>query len=242
MMNIAIIEDSKMISHIIESGLNMYGYNCFKFSSNKVSTTGIDQSRYKVLILNSDLESVDSIEFVKKLREVNGPIRIIGLSHKSKWKNRVEILNAGADDVITYPFPIQELLAKIQALLRRPDNLTQTKIKTPNYELNQGKTLIYRKSKRIDLRKKEYSLFEYLIRNKERAVSRAELLDHVWDYRRFTDSNTVDVHISTLRKKIGNPNSIKTVHGFGYQFNDSDDTKYVKKNPSEEVELEIPEL
>ena len=146
--------------------------------------------------------------------------KILGICNKGSWVEKVEFLKQGGDDVLTYPFPIQELVARIQSLMRRPKSYIDENIYIGDYLLDLQERTLYKDDKDIEIRKKEYDLFEYLIRNKGRTVSRCELLDHVWDYRQYVGSNTIDVHINRLRDKLNDKDIIKTVHGVGYQINE----------------------
>jgi len=112
---------------------------------------------------------------------------------------------------------MQELLARIQSILRRPNNYVDSKIYIGDVLLDTQNKSISINNREVELRKKEYELLEYLVKNRNRTVSRCELLDHVWDYRSYTGSNTVDVHIKRIRDKISNKSLIETVHGQGYR-------------------------
>ena len=115
---------------------------------------------------------------------------------------------------------MQELLARIQSLNRRPKSYLDSNISLGDLTLDLDSKSIYRGNEEIEVRNKEYDLFEYLVRNKERPISRCELLDHVWDYRQYVGSNTIDVHVNRLREKLEDSNVIETVHGVGYIVRD----------------------
>ena len=144
----------------------------------------------------------------------------MGICNKGNWVEKVDFLNNGGDDVLTYPFPVQELLARIQSLIRRPRSYIDKNIYIGDFLLDLDTKSVYKNNKDIEIRKKEYDLFEYLVRNKDRVVSRCELLDHVWDYREYVGSNTIDVHINRLREKLEDKKVIETVHGVGYKVKD----------------------
>ncbi|MBN2101070.1 response regulator transcription factor [Candidatus Dojkabacteria bacterium] len=241
-MNVLILADSSTISTVVTQTLTSYGYNTNNVNSKDFSVALLENMPTDLVIIDTRLDSKDSISLCKSLREKKPKIYIMGINSKGSWEDKIEILNNGADDCLTYPFPTKEILARIQALLRRPRVETSTSLKYGNIRLNPAKRRAKYKDSRLKLTKKEFCLLEYLLRNKERTVTRSELMDHVWDYRRITGSNTVDVHVQKLRKKMrscvensdetsdngadrylkrGNfnfPTEIKTVHGVGYKL------------------------
>jgi len=219
-MNCLIIEDSKTVAHIIRSTLSAYGYKATNNTSDEIADVSIKEGVYEVILVNTNLKKGNSIKVLKKVRSFSSSILIIGISDRGTWQERVEFLNLGADDVITYPFPVQELLARIQALLRRPKLSNGGRLYVGKVEIDTDLKSATKDTKDLCLRKKEYKLLEYMARNKNRTLTRAELIDHVWDYRKFTGSNTVDVHVKRLRDKLGDKSLIKTIHGFGYRIAD----------------------
>lgn len=216
-MNILIIENSSTLSQLLQKALESYGYNTTLDDENFQSKGLIKEKLFDFIVLNTNLGkefTKDILDYIKK-NDTN--TKILGVCNKGSWVEKVEFLNHGGDDVLTYPFPIQELLARIQSLMRRPQNYVDENIYIGDYVLDTRNRVVTKEEKDINLRKKEYSLFEYLARNKERAISRCELLDHVWDYREYIGSNTIDVHIKRLRDKLNDKGLISTVHGVGYK-------------------------
>ncbi|OGC35859.1 hypothetical protein A2436_02505 [candidate division WS6 bacterium RIFOXYC1_FULL_33_9] len=179
----------------------------------------VKRDLFEILILDTNINGKFTTEdLIKKAKsKKNVQSKILGICSIGTWKDKVNFLNIGGDDVLSYPFPIQELLARIQSLLRRPNSYIDSKMYLGNVLLDTTNKTVSVKEKDIELRRKEYELLEYLIRNKNRTVSRCELLDHVWDYRSYTGSNTIDVHIKRLRDKIPSKGLIETVHGQGYR-------------------------
>ncbi len=225
-MNILIIEKSKTISYILKKSLIAYGYNITEDNGTFNVENIVRRNIFEILILDTNivgtLNTIDILKKVKSFKDVE--CKILGICSTGSWKDKVNFLNNGGDDVLSYPFPMQELIARIQSLLRRPKSYIDNQIYIGDVVLDTRSKTVCEKEKDIDLRKKEYELFEYLVRNKNRTVSRCELLDHVWDYRSYTGSNTVDVHIKRIRDKISNKGIIETVHGQGYRIKD-------RKNP-----------
>jgi DNA-binding response OmpR family regulator len=216
-MNILIIENSETLAQLIEKSLKTYGYTPTIDDSNFDSEPYVRDQLFDIIVINTGMSDDRSLEILNIIKNISPKTKILGLCNKGDWSEKVKFLKRGADDVLTYPFPMQELLARIQSLLRRPKNYLDDNLCIGNFELDMENKCVYRNGEELDLRKKEYQLFEYLMRNQNRIVSRCELLDHVWDYRKYTGSNTVDVHIKRLRDKLDDPTLIRTIHGVGYQ-------------------------
>lgn len=222
-MNILIIEDSKSVAHIISSILQTKGYIINTHGGFDENDQNIKDGVYEMCVINVSTPSV--LNIIRELRNKLRGVYILGISTKSTWKEKVEFLNNGGDDVLDYPFPMQELFARISSLLRRPKENTEGLLHVKDFEINTELKQVTRKNKEIPLRRREFTLFEYMAKNKNRIVSRAELLDHVWDYRRATGSNTVDVHVKRLRDKLMDRDLIETVHGFGYSIKEKKSKK-----------------
>ena len=220
-MNILIIENSPTLSQLLSKTLSVYGYNVTLDNKDFSCKKLVDKKMFELFIIGTNLEKGVTQNLLKYIIEKCSEAKILGICNKGSWIEKVEFLKKGGDDVLTYPFPIQELLARIQSLMRRPKNYLDENIYIGDFILDLQEKAIYKGNEDVDIRRKEYELFEYLVRNKGRTVSRCELLDHVWDYRQYVGSNTVDVHINRLRDKLEDKDVIKTVHGVGYQFNDS---------------------
>lgn len=232
-MNVFIIEDSPTITLILQKTLKSYGYITYMFKSSSFSLDSIKTKNCDFFLINTTLENLDSSDLCKDIRESFPSSYIMGINHKGSWRDRLSILNTGADDCISYPFPPEEILIRMQVLLRRPKTETKSKLSFGKFLIDPHTQEVFYDDQKMNLSKKEYHILEYLIRNSDRCISRSELMDHVWDYRRSYGSNTVDVHINRLRKKIKdikkeyypkteenilNDTEINTVHGVGYKM------------------------
>jgi DNA-binding response OmpR family regulator len=220
-MNILIIEESKTISQIVSRILEINKHNVTKDNGNLINSNYIKNDIYDLIIINTNLMKDRTIEILKIIREYKIRSKIIGICSHGGWKDKVNFLRNGGDDVISYPFPVQELVERINSLKRRPQTYLDDNLYIGDYILDTDSKLLRGKNIDIKLRNKEYELLEYLTRNKDRIISRCELLDHVWDYREYRGSNTVDVHIKRLRDKIDNRELIRSVHGKGYRVVDT---------------------
>jgi len=217
-MNILIIDNSTTLSHIMKKTLGAYNFRITLDKDNFTRKNLVEEGKFEIVILNTSLPKERSFEILNDIKKISPRIKVLGICKREGWRNRVKFLQDGADDVLTYPFPMQELLARIQCLNRRPKNYDSDKLYLSNIEVDTSIRSTTKGDLEVPLRKQEYSLFEYLLRNKNRTVTRYELMDHVWDYRKFNNSNTIDVHVKRLRDKLGDRNLIQTVHGVGYKI------------------------
>lgn len=219
-MNILIIENSSTLSQIMEKTLDSYGYKVTLDNENFGSKVYVKDGIFEFVILNTKLSGNKSEEILSYIIKHCPKTKVLGVCNNGGWPEKVNFLNHGGDDVLTYPFPMQELLARIQSVSRRPKSYIDNSLSLGNLVLDTNSKSIQKGNEDIEVRNKEYDLFEYLVRNKDRPISRCELLDHVWDYREYIGSNTIDVHINRLRKKLEDNNIIETVHGIGYVVRD----------------------
>jgi DNA-binding response OmpR family regulator len=219
-MNILIIENSSTLAQLLLKTLDAYGYKVTLDDKEFASKNLIEKKLFDLFLINTNLEKGVTQRLLKYIVKNSTGSKILGICNKGSWVEKVDFLNNGGDDVLTYPFPVQELLARIQSLIRRPRSYVDKNLYIGDFMLDLDSRSVYKDEKDIEIRKKEYDLFEYLVRNKERVVSRCELLDHVWDYREYVGSNTVDVHIKRLRDKLEDKKMIETVHGVGYKLRD----------------------
>lgn len=217
-MNILIIENSSTLSHIMEKTLTAYDYKTTVDTEDFESQYLINENKFDIVILNSSLPEERSFEILKAIKSSSKDIKILGICKKEGWQMKVEFLKKGADDILSYPFPMQELLARIQCLNRRNSQYTNEKLYLEDIEVDTDIKSATKDKEEIPFRKQEYDLFEYLLRNKNRTITRYELMDHVWDYRKLNNSNTIDVHVKRVRDKIGDRGLIQTVHGVGYKI------------------------
>jgi two-component system, OmpR family, response regulator len=222
-MRILLIEDEHKIASAIKQGLELETFAVdVEYDSDSGLATA-EAEDYDLIILDRMLPgSLEGVGICKALRQQGNHTPILLLTAKDDVRDRVEGLDAGADDYLPKPFAFEELLARIRALLRRPqDNLGTTlsykdlTLDTVNYEVR-------RDGKWIALSRKEFSLLEYLLRNAERLLTKDAIIKHVWDFDADILPNTVEVYIGYLRNKIDKPFRknplIHTVRGYGYKL------------------------
>ena len=222
-MRILIVEDEHKIANSIKRGLEQESYAA---DVSYTGTEGYDLAStepYDLIILDRLLPEMDGIEIAKKLREQKNHTPILMLTAKGQVTDRVEGLDAGADDYLVKPFAFEELLARIRALTRRPKDSLGTILTIADLTLNTATYNVKRGEKSIQLSSKEYALLEYLMRHPNQTLTKDQIISHVWDYDADVLPNTVEVYIGYLRNKIDRaftdkPSLIKTVRGFGYKI------------------------
>ena len=218
MKNILIVEDEANISDFVKGELEYEGYNvCIKEDGREGLEEAL-KNEYDLIILDVMLPSMNGFEICRRLkREKQSPI--IMLSAKDSVMDKVNGLQIGADDYIAKPFAIEELLARIEVVFRRQDNLNNYIIKFKDITINKSSRVVKRNGNEINLTNKEYELLMILIDNKGKVVTREELLEKVWGYGYEPETNVIDVYIRYLRAKLNNENKeeyIQTVRSVGY--------------------------
>lgn len=215
---VLVVEDDEAISQVLQRSLRMEGYDV------RIAADGIaalDEAHAflpDLVILDLGLPKLDGIEVAKSLRKTDD-VPILVLTARDAVESRVEGLDAGADDYLVKPFERQELLARLRALLRRRPPRGQASISVGDLKLNPDTHEVFRGDRRLDLTQREFELLEYLMRNERIVISRQRLLDEVWGYDPFSMTNTIEVFVSNLRRKLeadGEPRLLHTIRGAGY--------------------------
>lgn len=213
MANILIVEDEEPVNELIRRNLELVGHQCRPVYDGKAALNALAEGSYDLMLLDVMLPELDGFEVFEQNREQP----TIFLTARSGLSDRLRGLTMGADDYIVKPFEMLELLARVEAVLRR------TQPKRNDFEIAgvqvdfEGRR-IWRDGCEIDCSPKEYELFETLVINRNIALSRQRLLELVWGYDFEGDTRTVDVHIQRLRKKLGLEKRIRTVYKLGYRL------------------------
>jgi two-component system OmpR family response regulator len=219
-MRILVIEDDIKIAEFIQKGLKSSGFAVDLARDGELGLSMAQEQVHDVLIVDIMLPKRDGISLIRRLRNGHVNTPVIVLSARDGVDDRVKGLEAGADDYLTKPFAFSELLARIQALIRRAGNITEsTSLSYADLSMDLIKRQVKRENEVIELQPLEFSLLEYLLRNKERVVSKTMIMEHVWDYNFDPMTNVVEARICRLRDKIDkdfNPKLIHTVRGAGY--------------------------
>ena len=220
-MKILVVEDNKKLAENIKQGLVQEGYAVDIIEDGLMAQDRISMNRdeYDIVVLDRMLPGKDGVSVCTYWREKGIVIPVLMLTALNTTDDKVHGLDAGADDYLAKPFAFKELLSRIHALLRRPKQASPDIIKSGDISLNTTSRIITYKNKLIPLTLKEFMVLEYLIRNMNKVITRDELYSHAWDFADSSFSNTVDVHIKNLRKKIhDNGKFIQTIRGVGYKM------------------------
>lgn len=222
-MKILVVEDEHKIANSIKKGLEQENYIVdVAYDGNDgydLSSSGI----YDGIVLDLMLPGMDGIEICRRLRAGSIHTPILMLTAKDQLGDKVEGLNSGADDYLTKPFAFEELLARLKALFRRPQNTIGHKMEIEDLSLDTITFEVKRANTTVKLSSKEFALLEYLMRHPNQILTKEQIIDHVWNYDADILPNTVEVYIGYLRNKIDKPfiksvPLIHTVRGFGYKL------------------------
>ena len=220
-MRLLVIEDERKIARVITESLKREKYAVDAAYDGEEGFNLADSQPYDLLVVDRMLPGLEGTEIVKKLRENGKNMPILFLTARSTTEDKTLGLDVGADDYLTKPFAIDELLARVRALLRRPPIQQPDILKIDDLKIDKQQQTVTRAGKNIDLTNKEYALLEYLMQHPNQILSKETLIDHVWDFDADILPNNVEAYIKNLRQKIDKPfkkQLIKTVRGFGYRI------------------------
>jgi two-component system, OmpR family, response regulator len=221
-MRVLVVEDEPKIGRAIKKGLEQETFAVDLCMDGDEGLRFALDEPYDVIILDRMLPGKDGVEVCKELRAAGNQTPVLFLTAKDKVRDRVDGLNAGADDYLVKPFAFEELLARVRALLRRPSHAVSPVLACEDLSLNTQTFEVTRAGKELQLTQREFALLEYLLRNKQRIVTKDAIIAHVWDYDADILPNTVEVYVGYLRSKIDKPFKkqplIHTVRGFGYKL------------------------
>lgn len=219
-MRILIIEDEHKIAQALKRGLEQEHYAVDLAFDGDEGLATAEADSYDLIVLDRMLPGKDGIAICEELRKQGNHTPILMLTAKDHVRDRVQGLDAGADDYLVKPFSFEELLARMRALLRRPHEAMATVLEVADLQLDPANYAVVRAGQNISLSSKEFALLEYLMRNAGRVLSKDTIMSHVWDFDADILPNTVEVYIGYLRNKIDKPfhsaNLIHTRRGFGY--------------------------
>lgn len=225
-MRILVVEDDKKIADALKLGLERQSYAVdVRYDGDSGHDMAMSEN-YDIMILDRMIPGqYDGLAILQDLRKSGRQVPVLFLTAKDKVLDKVEGINAGADDYLAKPFAFLELLARVRALLRRPKQSLGDEILYNDLKLNRQTKVVNRNGKNIDLSSLEFALLEYLMRNVGKTLSKDNIIEHVWDYDADVLPNTVEVYIGYLRNKLEKPFRksdplIHTKRGFGYVFGD----------------------
>jgi len=222
-VQILVVEDEIEFANTVKTELDFEGYEVSLAHDGLTGLTTARETKFDLILLDWMLPGLTGVEICRRLRQTANHVPIIFLTAQSEIRDRVNGLDAGANDYLTKPFSIEELLARVRSTLRRAkeDSRNQSKnlLKFADLELNLLSRQVFRGDRQIDLTVKEFNVLEFLISNPKQVLSRQHILDRVWDYDLVDNERLVEVHIRHLRQKLEakqEPRLIQTVRGVGY--------------------------
>ena len=221
-MKVLLVEDDKKISDFVTEGLTQAGFQVEVAADGQAGLALAEHGGFDLLVADVMLPKKDGLQLVTELRSGGQQMPVLFLSAKRSVDERLQGFQSGGDDYLTKPFAFSELLARCQALLRRTGRTQHesSHLRAADLELDLLTREVKRGAERIELQNKEFTLLEYFLRNPGRALSKAQILEKVWQYDFDPQTNVVDVLVCRLRNKIerGSQKYIKTIRGVGYVF------------------------
>ncbi|QMU60988.1 MAG: response regulator [Gammaproteobacteria bacterium] len=225
-MKLLLIEDDQVIANFIQKGMKEAGFVIDHMQDGQIGLNAAVSKQYDLAIIDLMLPKLDGLAIIDRIREKKINLPIIILSAKRTVDDRIDGLQHGSDDYLTKPFSFSELLARVEALLRRSNNTVEpTSLTINDLSLDLLSRTVVRDDKRIDLQPKEFALLEYLIRHTGHVVSKTMIMERVWNYDFDPGTNVVEARISKLREKVDkgfNTPLIHTVRGLGYILKEGD--------------------
>jgi two-component system copper resistance phosphate regulon response regulator CusR len=218
-VKILVVEDDRVVGQYIRRGLEESQYHADLVDDGLEALRLISGGSYDIVVLDLRLPGMGGLEVLRTIRDRGNTTPILVLTAQDAVGHKVEALRAGADDYVTKPFAFEEVLARVEALSRRPKQLSSPKFTVADLELDVGSREVHRAGRTIELTPKEYAVLEYLMRNPGRVMSRTLITEYAWDYHFDPGTNIVDVVINRLRKKVDSGSDKKllhTVRGVGY--------------------------
>ena len=222
-MRIALLEDETEQAQHIQSILSESGHHCDSFPTGQNFLSAVLHRSYDLLILDRQIPDMTGIDVLESVRaQLNWPIPVVFLTQRDSEADIVRALDAGADDYLAKPFQTEELIARLRALIRRASGNTSSELTAGDVRLDTRSGRVTLKGEPVKLTAQEYKLLSYLMHHKGKVVSRTELIEHIYDQDFDRDSNTIEVFVTRIRKKLG-AEVITTIRGLGYSLDDPAD-------------------
>ena len=218
-MRLLVVEDEKKLNDLVTKKLEKEYYGVDSCFDGEEAVRYVEGTEYDAIILDIMLPKLDGFEVIKRIRAKKNKVPILLLTARDNIDDKVKGLDYGADDYLVKPFIFEELMARIRVLLRRNSGNADNVITIANLKVDLDAKLVFRDDVLIKLSGREYSILEYLIRNKGKILPRERIENHIWNYEYEGGTNVIDVYIRYLRKKIDDsytPKLIHTVRGLGY--------------------------
>jgi two-component system OmpR family response regulator len=223
-MRVLIVEDDLGIVRFLERGLAAHGHRAITADNGEDGVRLAADVSVELDLLDFMLPQLDGHRVLERIRLRRPELPVLMLTARDELKSKVDALDAGADDYLTKPFDLEELLARIRALTRRADQPRASRIEAGDLKVDLRSRRVWRGDRVVELSSREFALLEYFMRHPGQVLSRQQILSAIWDFAFDPGSNVVDVYVSYLRNKIdrpGEPSLIETVRGAGYRFEPS---------------------
>jgi two-component system, OmpR family, copper resistance phosphate regulon response regulator CusR len=223
--HLLVAEDDVPLGNFLRRQLESESYNVDLVQDGELASEALTRDNYHLLILDLNMPKMDGVAVLNHVRPKQPQLPILVLTARTQVEDRVLSLDSGADDCLLKPFSFSELIARVRALLRRNPYLPGSPLQIGDLSLDSREYLVERAGKRINLSGKEFALLEYLMRNARQTVTRAMIMEHVWNMPFDNSTNLVDVYIKYVRDKVDNTEFstqlIRTVRGVGYVLSDN---------------------
>ncbi|MBI2093775.1 MAG: response regulator transcription factor [Candidatus Omnitrophica bacterium] len=229
-MRILVVEDDSRVASFIRRGLREEHYTVDTAKDGEDALFLAQTNEYDLIILDIMLPKKSGLEVLKTLRQERVHVPVLVLTAKDELQDKVNGLNAGADDYLTKPFGFEELLARVRALLRRRGEMVPTVLRIEDLEMDVLRHRVTRSGRLLNLTAREHGILEYMLRHADELVTRTMLAEHVWEHDFDPLSNVIDVHIARLRQKIDqgfSPPLLQTIRGRGYLLKAPEHSKKV---------------
>jgi two-component system OmpR family response regulator len=220
-MRVLIVEDDPGIARFLERGLAAHGHRALTANNGQDGVQMATDESVDFILLDIMLPGMDGQEVLRRIRARRPGVPVLMLTARGEVQDKISALDGGADDYLTKPFDLEELLARMRALVRRADQPQASRIQIGDLKMDLRSHRVWRGEKLVDLSSREFALLEYFVRHQGQVLSRQQILSAVWDYAFDPGSNVVDVYVSYLRNKLdrrGEPSLVATVRGAGYRF------------------------
>jgi len=222
-MRILFVEDEKGVANFVKKGLEEEHYTVDHEANGKAALDHIEPGKYDLIILDIMLPGMNGIDICRMIRSEGIQTPVMMLTARESVGDKVNALDSGADDYLTKPFSFDEFLARVRALLRRKKD-AMPDLTCGELRIDVAARKVFAAGKEVTLSPKEFAILQYLLRNKGRVVSRTQILENIWGYDYNPSTNVVDVHIKTLREKLGpsvRGDIIRSVRGVGYTMDEA---------------------
>lgn len=220
-MRVLLVEDDTRLASSVANQLRQAGFAVDVVGRGADALRESAISPYNAIVLDLQLPDVDGVDICRRLRDGGAPVRIIMATARDGVADRITGLDSGADDYLVKPYSVQELIARLRALLRRPEAALPPVYRVADLELDTATRVAHRAGRTIELTTKEFMVLECLMRNAGRVLTREQISEHAWDANYDPFSNVIDVYVARLRRKVdqaSEPQLIETVRGAGYRL------------------------